>query len=271
MRNGFRFKRRTSEEFGIFVEDPIDIPRAKIAHKEVRVPGNSRLLYMPEGENDDLPVIEPVTIPINCVLYDGYSIDDVGNWLRGYGDLEICSDGGRVRKAFVANQIDLAKVIRARADRRFTVQFRCEGFRYNAMPGFDVMYFAKDTGVSEITYEINNPGTAAAAPLLEVGLLYPGMSDENDNPVQNIANSITINGTTLEFISVIADITVYVDCEAKIAYTVYPGIGENGEDVRVLATNMVGGDWPVIPPGSSNITITGYIDRVAITPRWRWL
>ena len=238
MRNGFIFKGFESESFGIFVENPIEIPRAKIRHEEKTVIGSSKVLYIPEGDGieDGLPALEPVTISVDCVIRAGYSIDEACAWLWGSGELIVCGDADHRRRAFVNNQIDLAKIIRARNDRRFTVDFRCEGWRYKRPAGEKITL---NTGKV-----IQNPGTGAAEPLITV---YGSGSGE-----LMVGNrSMMIEGLNGE---------MHIDSDTRLAWV---------NDRLVTTQIMRIGGWPILPPGDCAVSWSGGITRVEIEPRWR--
>lgn len=236
MRNDFIFRGQKLSSFGGYICEPVAIPRAKLAYEEKQIMGSSKLLYLPLGDGDELPALEPVNLSVSCVLRDGNRVEALANWLRGYGELVLSSDEAHSLRAFVANQIDLEKVIRARADRRFDVQFRCEGWRYR--------YPAPATITLSAPGNVTNPGTAASEPLVEVS----GSGNVN----------LMIGGRTLLIDGLSG--TMLIDCEARLAW-----VGD------VLSSSMITrvGGWPILTPGSNAVSWSGGVTKVEITPRWR--
>ena len=236
MRNSFIFNGINCESLGIFVEDPIAVPIAKERFTEKTVMGSSKVLFLPEGMEGGIPALDPVSISISCVLRSGYSIDTVARWLRGNGDLIVCGDEGHAHRAIVANQISLSKILRARPDRRFTVEFRCEGWRYHYPP-------APPLSLTSSGF-INNPGTGPSEPLITV---YGSGSGD----LMVGSRSLLIDDMNGE---------ISIDCDARLAY-------EGTELVTNKLTRVEG--WPIIPSGSCAVNWSGGITQVVIEPRWR--
>lgn len=236
MRNDFVFCGKRLSDFGGYVCEPVAIPRAKMAYEEKQIMGSSRLLYLPLGDGDELPALEPMRLSVGCALRSGRSVEALAAWLRGYGELILCSDEGHSLRAFVSNQIDLEKLIRARNDRRFDVQFRCEGWRYH--------YPAPAAIALSAPGLIDNPGTGASEPLISVR----GSGSGN----------LIIGGRTLLIDGL--DGEMQIDCEARLAWA--GGALASGQITRV-------GGWPILAPGSNSVNWSGGISGVTITPRWR--
>ena len=231
---GFTFKGIDSEEYGVIVETPPDIPVGVLRSQTQKIGGRSKLLHFIEGEG----AIEPVTLTLECALLrpDDDAVNQVAAWLTGGGDLVIPGDEDHSYRAWVKSQIDLKNILRARSDRRFTVQFECEGLKYRYPPAAAIRLTAPR--------RVNNPGTAAAEPLIT---LYGS------------GNVSLLVGESTLMIDGVTDY-VMIDCAAQLVYREEQNLGASVTRV---------GDWPVIPVGGCLINWTGGVTRVEILPRWR--
>lgn len=231
----FSFKGIESTDFGVIVENPPALQIAQPRTETQKVIGSAKLLHYTEGDT----ALEPVTLSLECALVrpDDTAVEDVCAWLRGGGELVVPGDEGHYYKAWVKNQIDMSKVLRRRADRRFTVQFEREGFRYLNPP-------SKNLNIEDSGTWIANPGTAPSEPLIKV----TGSGDV----------ALTIGDNTLT----IYDMTDWaqIDCEAQIVYRRRTNLG-----ARVVRT----GEWITIPADGAMLSWTGNVTEVEITPRWR--
>ena len=232
--NTFIFRDIESDEFGVIVENPSKVPVSQPRVETQKVIGSPKLLHFVEGPL----ALDPVTIQLDCALLnpDDQRITEVCEWLRGGGELVIPADPEHCYRAWVKGQIDLQKVIRARPDRRFTVQFECEGFRYQ--------YPAPSPIVRTVGFTIRNPGTAPSEPLIEV-------TGSGDISLMVGASTLLIDGL---------DGSCTIDCEAQL---VYDGDTNLGASVTRL------GDWPTIAVGGTAINWSGDVTQVTVWPRWR--
>lgn len=236
MRNSFLFKDKNSADMGVRVESPVSIPRAKLSYEQKTVLGSSKLLYIPNGDGEDLPALESARISVECVLMDAEKVNDVCAWLRGWGDLVLCGDDAHSRRAFVSNQIDLDRVIRANDARRFTVEFQCEGWRYR-YPA------AAATKLSAPGF-IENPGTGTSEPLIQ-------LTGSGSGTLMVGSRSLVIDGMGG---------SLTIDSDARLAWA--------GDTLAMGQITRVGG-WPILKPGRNAVNWSGGITGVEITPRWR--
>lgn len=202
------------------------------------IPGRNGKLFMDEGVYDQILVV------IRCITGDNANIDAVNKWLSGDGNLVFGDEPERAYHARITKGFSRNNRIPRLRGQEFTITFDCEPFRYEAAPVNDIVVNTSGTFIT-------NPGTAASAPLLYVA----GTGD----------GTLMIGGNTLIFSGLTGHI--YVDCDAKIAYT---GAG-TAVSPMVLANHLLTGEWPEIEPGENAVTFTGDITSVIITPRWRWL
>lgn len=228
-----------------------------LAHKVRMVSPPVRPHPARKGEYKDIPGTDGqlwedgggyknIVIAVHCIAEDDLNIDDISIWLAKNGKLIFGDEPNRVYHARVTAEYVRNNLYGIMRGQEFTVAFDCEPFRYNAN--------ALDDAI-EVTAEMRivNPGTIASAPLLKV----IGYGD----------GTLMIGQNTLIFSDLSASAPVYVDCEAKVAYT---GTGAT-DDPMLLATQHVTGEWMRIEPGENFVNFTESIASVTIFPRWRWL
>lgn len=239
MNDWFKFNGIKCTEYGIHVSEhpPIAVPSERVSFTDV--PGQSGSMTVVEGEQ----VYSDMTLTATCFISDTSRIAEIAAWLRGSGTVTFANRQGGYYYGRVINQIDFEKVLRGKPNHTFAVNFRVKPFFYSDT--------VSDISVTESGTSITNPGTVASAPLLKV----TGTGEA----------TLMIGQNSLLFSSFPAPI--YVDCEAKIAYT---GTG-TASDPMLLATQYVTGEWMRIEPGANFVSFTSGITSVEITPRWRWL
>lgn len=232
--NHFIFKGESSADYGVIVENPPEIQIGQLRAETQKIIGSAKLLHYTEGED----AIEPVKFSLECALLrpDDAAINRLCAWLQGGGDLVVPGDEGHYYKAWITSQINLSKVLRLRSDRRFTVQFEREGFRYRYPEAAAFTVQAPGT--------VNNPGTASAEPLIR-------LNGSGDVTLMIGDSSLLIDGIT-DY--------VMIDCAAQLVYR---------ESVNLGASVTRFGDWPKIPADGCEVGWTGNVTGLEITPRWR--
>ena len=219
------------------------------------VPGRNGRQWMDEDAYDQ------ISIPVHCMAPDNDQIDQISAWLSGSGDLIFGDEPGRVYRANITEEFARNNRSQLLHGQEFTVSFDCEPFRYNVNPFMDLQIYPHDPAYGDTHSKITNPGNVESMPLIAVDLLYTDMVESGDYA------SISIGDKKLIFSSPESAITVFVDCDAKIAYT---GAGTDALP-EYLVTHLVGGEWITIPPGTSDVIVSGNIGSVTVRPRWRWL
>lgn len=232
----FIWKSVDSRQMGVVVDSPPAIPRAAERVQRFTIPGRSGELTVPDG---DEPVWEPFLITVNCVYTRSADLHAVINWLRGDGWLILSTAPNRMIQARITNQIDFSYYLRARYGGGFAVVFRCQPLKAQYPVEEDIV-------ITQSGATITNPGDVTAYPLVK--LEASGTCD------------ITIGGRTMQH----RDMATghWVDCAAEY---------DIGFDGQLQDLSYVDGDFWRIPPGESVITWTGSVERLTITPRWRWL
>lgn len=240
----FAFNGRRCADFGIHVEElpPILIAEERVKFEEV--PGRSGDLAIMELNAAERPVYKAIEPTIECIVDDVDQLDSMAAWLQGAGVLVLPNRPGGYYTGRVIGEMSLERIIKARENRRFSVDFH-----------LDPYFYLNDAGEIEITnasHVLQNPGTAESAPRItvygsgDVGLAIAGQS-------------ILLTGLTD---GIILD-TVLQDALSL--------------DGAQLMNNHMAGDFPTLPPGSSTVAWSafdgndnaGTVTRIVIAPRWR--
>lgn len=217
--------------------------------KLVDIPAVDGKLWQDEGAYDR------IMVSLRCIAADNANIDDVNAWLSGSGDLIFGDEPDRVYHARITKEFSRNNRSQRLRGQEFTVSFDCEPFRYSTGDPFTAPSKMIAYPTAATAFSVTNEGTVNAPPLFEV-------------TSSNSGGSITIGGKTLTFSY--CPKTLYIDCGAKIAYT----IEDDGS--FAFASVYVSGDWPVLSPGVNTVTIapaqvvSNYI-TVKLSARWRWL
>lgn len=230
-----------SREMGVRA---IELPPITIAEERVKyetVAGRSGSVTMLEGED----VYEDITLGITCLLNDVSRLDEVTQWLKGTGRLALPNRPGGWYEARVSGQIELSRVIAARADRQFPMTFRARPCFY-----LDDADPIELTGAAEALQEIDNPGNLASAPRITV---YGSGSV-----------GIVIAGQLMEITGM--EDGIILDTELQDALSL---------DGAQLLNGTVTGEFLTIPAGVSMLQWfpadedPGTVTKIEIDPRWR--
>lgn len=197
------------------------------------VPGRSGALTQKEGRQ----VYDDVTLPFKFYCSDPTpKLNEIALYFSGNGDLSYPYRPGYHYKARVINQIPMAKVIRERPNRVFTVNFRCAPYAYKDS--------VQDVTVTESLTNVNNPCSAESEPVITV----TGYGDI----------TLMIGTQMVELTDLDGSITL--NSELREAY--------NGDE---LMNSKVIGDFPVLVPGMNAVSWSGNVSSIVISPNWRSL
>lgn len=175
---------------------------------------------------------EPITIEVTLMVIGTANLETVFAWLSGHGTLVTSDEPERSYNAWA--QEGLAPVEIAPGVYTVTAVFDCEPYRY--------LYSAAANIVLTAPGNVTNPGVAAE-PLLAI---------EGSGAI-----TLTIGNQSLALTGIVTGITL--DCAARIAY-----------DGAVNMSAHMSGEYPRIKPGINAISWTGDLDKLTITPRWRY-
>ena len=240
----FEYNGTRSTTYGVILSTRPEIRAPKDDSEIVKIPGRGELTVVKGGFAD-------IQMEMEAYIQDVRRLPEVVAWLQADGHfhpLTLSYDSTRYRLARIDGEITAEHVARALMAWKITIPMRVKPYRYAAG---DVT-LTLEAG----TTSVRNPGSVDALPLITL---------EGTGAMTFTAGGRTL---TISNFATVAD-AITVDCDAKIAWYT-PTESETGE--TVIGTRFTGGDWPVIPPGTSNIVITGSgITSVTVSPRWRWL
>lgn len=170
-------------------------------------------------------------IKIKCTLYDVTKIDLLKQLFKATGEIEFSDNPGRVYKCMNTNQIDWSRFKGLTEVREFTLNFELE----------PVAYGDEVTVTKTATATFNANGT------------------EDSNPVITVTGTgtLTLNGKNVQFL----ETGITLDCENMEAY----------KNSTAKNDKVVLDEFPVIEPGSNELTLPNTITSVTITYRERWL
>lgn len=228
----FIFKNKRAKSKGIELQEPLSISAAKPNVDEAIIPGRNGVVLDYDGSYANR------TITARCFLLDASlekRIDEINSWLlgqNGYFRFEDTSDTKHFMLARAVNGIE--KKARMGILNPFILEFDAKPQRFLNL-GEKVL----DVTDSKSIY---NPTSFPAMPLIRI----IGIGDI----------SVTIFGTTLNFFDLSGAVTY--DAETDNAYN-----GTQNMNSKVGTTDTL-----VIPSGKSDITVTGNLIKLEITPRW---
>lgn len=174
------------------------------------------------------------TTKMITVHYTGDKYDELAEWLSGSGELILGNLKDRYYKAYISNSIPLDVILEAKLA-KFPIKFRCQPFGYS---------LNNDLITLKITNTIiNNSYTHFSEPVIKV---Y-GNGDIN----------LFINGKQISLKLVEEYITI--NSTLKDCY----------KDLDKLNNKMIG-EYPILLPGKNTISWTGSVNKIEITPNWRY-
>lgn len=228
----FEFKGLNSyEDFGIIITKT---PSSILPQRNVKyeeIKGRNGSLTFDDGTYKD------INISVECGFVSkqfAEKANEIKAWLSGeFGDLIFSMEDDKKYIAQVVNKVDIKESIRNIGE--FIIIFNCKPFKYSLL---------ENTIVLKNNESIVNMGTFYSEPKLKI------------YGAGNV--SVTINDNTFY----IKDLNeyIYVDSEIEECFM------EN----QLLNNKMVG-EFPILQRGNNKIDISDNIDKIEITPRWRWL
>lgn len=173
------------------------------------------------------------TLPMECTLLDFNKIHEIKSWLNGSGDLVFSWNNDHKYDAKLNNKIDIAQSLKILGE--FQLVWKVQPYKKSIS---DNIITLNATGT------IFNGGGAISKPVVKVF----GTGSINLNINGNIINLTNVS----EYVVIDSEL---IDC--------YKG--------TMLKNNDMSGEFPELITGSNNISWTGAVTKVEITPNWRWL
>lgn len=231
----FNFGSKNSyDDFGILISQRPSISSPKRRVSKISIPGRNSNLIVDEKTYDD------ITLSVECSVKDNDNImnklDDIKAWLFESGESDLIFDFQSDKKyiAQVVNSIDFKVVYKYIS--QFPIIFNCRPFKYKT-----------EMNIIEMTKEgiILNPGSIYSDPIIKIF----GSGDV----------TLNINSETIKLKQVKEHIIL--DTVQQNCYS---------EDIENLNSKM-SGEFPKLETGENNISWTGAVYKVEVTPNWRWL
>lgn len=231
----FNFGSKNSyEDFGILISQRPSIISPKRRVNKISIPGRNSNLIVDEKTYDD------ITLSVECSVKDNDNLmnklDDIKAWLFESGESDLIFDFQSDKKyiAQVVNSIDFKVVYKYIS--QFPIIFNCRPFKYET-----------EMNMIEMTKEgiILNPGSIYSDPIIKIF----GSGDI----------TLNINSETIKLKQVKEHIIL--DTVQQNCYS---------EDIGNLNSKM-SGEFPKLETGENNISWTGAVYKVEVTPNWRWL
>ena len=183
---------------------------------------------------NDYGSYKPVIKTVECIVRDLTNIDYVCAWLTGSATCVFSNEPTKIYKAVIKNQIEFSKILRN--FHKFIIQFECMPHKYAAANGLITLTTSPAI--------VNNAATANSKPLIKI--------------YGNGAINITINGYTIYLTNIVDYVTL--DTDIMDAY-------KDDENMN----NYMVGDCQELVVGTNNISWTGSVSKIEITPNWKYL
>ena len=182
---------------------------------------------------NDLGSYRSVIKSVECSINDLSQLDYICNWLSGKGDVIFSNEPDKVYKAVIKNQIEFAKVLGT--FHSFIILLECQPHKY--VDANDVITLTTSPAT------INNIGTINSLPIFKI---YGTGSVV-----------LTINGRAILINSIIGSVTLDSD------------IGDAFSGAGNMNNNMTG-EFQELIPGVNNISWTGTVSKIEVTPNFRY-
>lgn len=232
MRNYFTLAGVDSRSFGVYISGQGTFSAPRREYNMIPIPGRNGDLVGNEKRFENLELTYPAFI---CTNFDT-NIRDFRNFLLSLVGYQTFSDSyhtDEFRKVLYEGEFE-PEVERMNNAGQFEIVFNCKPQRY----------LNSGTNVITLTQNgtISNPTRFDSQPLLRV---YG-------------AGQLGVNGDTITIAS--ADVYTDIDCELMDCFK---GLTNKNKLVSFSSYN-----FPVLKPGTNNISLGTGITKVEITPRW---
>ena len=231
----FIWKGIDCRSMGVRLSGPVSIVRPEERVKHVEIPGRSGDLTELEGEQIYNSYIQTAGI----LVHGGRHVRDIYNWLKGSGYVTFSGEPDRRQKARVIGAITLDKHSYNMDWWEGEVQFYCQPLK-------EKLQSDKVTITSSGSI-VMNAGDVIARPFITL-------------IASNSTVVITIGGNTLTITGLTVTGIYDVDCETMEVWDYAPN----------LRTRYSTGDFPLLNPGSNEVTGSGWSSLV-IEKRERFL
>ena len=234
------FNGRSSADYGIFVEEPPDHEWPEKDYDVVHVPGRSGDLLFDNGSYKNVSREYKIAVG-SRTLYLHEQIDGIFNWLHsasGYARLEDSYEPDHFRLAAYRESGSLENILGHAG--RATIKFDCKPQRF-LKSGEHAVAFTS-------TGYLVNPTEFESLPIIKI-------------TKGSASGVLNISGCTISIAT--GSITgLMIDSELQNAYS--------GTTNRNNLITLNTGGFPTLSPGVNEISFSGGITKLEVTPRW-WI
>jgi len=226
---------KSSQDFGIVVENPPAIKRPARKFTKYSVPGRNGDIVEQQDAWDNYTQTYTIWAGGNDYGSAPITYSAISSWLlspKGYQRLEDNFEPDIFREAYFVGPVE--------ADNLLTKVGRCD-LSFVCKPQRFLKIGEKTTSYLLSGSELYNPTQFDAKPLIKV--------------TGSGSGTVTLNGVTMT-ITGMTDY-LYIDCEAQNVYRLE---SEN-------KNSLVSGSFPTIAPGKNTLTFTG-VTQIDITPKY---
>ena len=234
----FIWKNQDCRDMGVWLQGPVSIVRPEERVEHVQIPGRSGDLTETEGAEVYNSYIQTATI----LVKGGFHIREVYRWLRGSDYVTFSGEPDRKQAARIIGAVTLNKHSRNLDWWEGEVQFYCQPLK-EKLHSETVTITSSGTAVMNTGDVVSKPKITATASGTSITVAAGG-------------KSLTVTGLT-------SGKNYVIDTEIMEV-----SITESG--TTTLLTKDSTGDFPVLAPGSNNVTGTGW-SSLAIDRRERFL
>ena len=232
----FVWKGESSLDYGLWISELPAPRKANERTEEVVIPGRSGSLLYRQGKN----IHDAYTRECRVTAPSSADYQAILTWLSGTGEVIFSNEPDRVYRAEIVGEVQFTRD--GNSLKNATIPFTVHPHKGQYPPEPSLTYNASGT--------VYNPGTIDSLPLVEITFTQ--------------TCTVALDGAEMTFTSEpvaegesYAQETITVDCEAQII-TCSDGIWRGTSS----------GDFWALPPGESDVTVTGA--SIVLTPRWRW-
>ena len=232
----FIWKNKDCRAMGVKLSGPVPIVRPEERVNHVQIPGRSGDLTETEGAEIYNSYIQTASI----LVHGGYRVREIYNWLKGAGYVTFSGEPDRRQQARVIGAITLSKHSYNLDWWEGEVQFYCQPLKEKLQE--------ETVTVTSSGTSVRNAGDVIAKPHIVATANATSMT-------------IAAGGKLLEITGLTSGTKYTIDCD----------IMEIGlaEGVGLWTANSIG-EFPVLKPGSNNITGSGW-SKLEIEKRERFL
>lgn len=246
----FVFKDISSDNMGVFETEHFQIPVANQRTEDQVIPGRHGVVTT----IDDGYEGQEISAEVYAKCEPGTATrDSVIKWLQGSGKLilEGCDDRfffARVSNLITVSQFLLNEVY------KFPLYFKCEPFGYLFDGQRPFRLTPNSNNNREVLSAVNNIGTIYSEPKITI-------KGSGSITVYITKPGLSLRPATYELIDLPSGSIITVDGDTKECYD------SRGKDCGEFMER----DYPIIGEGMNEILVTGNVEYVEVTPRWRCL